>query len=148
MLYACRALASLPSQEPSHDLFKWAQDLLHALVSAGADIHARDQSGASPAILGSATQQRQRSLFLEGGSLYEAVWPRVRAISTSLSGARFKSIAASIHEQSTGKKATPKSRRLRAEARYLQALSDNPSSSVAAPFVNSPSSSSSSSSLR
>ena len=69
MLYACRALALLPSHEPSHNLFKWAQDLLHALVSSGADIHARDETGASPAVLGPEIEQQQRRMFLEGGSL-------------------------------------------------------------------------------
>lgn len=104
MLYACRSLALLPSQEPHHCLFKWAQDLLHALVSSGADIHARDETGASPAVLGHQIEQQQRSMFLEGGSLYEAVWPRVRAISKSLSGARFKSTIERIEKESSSRK--------------------------------------------
>lgn len=104
MLCACRSLALLPSQEPDHGLFKWAQDLLHALVSSGADIHARDEKGASPAVLGPEIEQQQRRMFLEGGSLYEAVWPRVRAISKSLSGARFKSTIERIERESSSRK--------------------------------------------
>ncbi len=89
LLYACRALALLPSCNASHPLFAWAQELLTSLVAAGADTHYRDDTGACPAVLGASQQQRQRDLFLERGSLYEAVWPSVRAQAKALAAARY-----------------------------------------------------------
>ena len=78
LLYACRALARLPSEKNDHPLFQWALALLRGFMAAGADFRARDNAGACPAVLGVAFDNMQQEQFLENGSLYQSVWPTIR----------------------------------------------------------------------
>ena len=68
LLYACRALARLPSEKNDHPLFQWALALLRGFMAAGADFRARDNAGPCPAVLGVAFDNMQQEQFLENGS--------------------------------------------------------------------------------
>lgn len=58
-------------------MFQWALELLRGLVEAGADIHACDKTGASPAALGGMHSSSRGTPF-NNGSMYQCIWPKIR----------------------------------------------------------------------